>query len=70
MKMLSASKEAFLREVQIPTWKAAQEKIPQFANLELLEKFKVQKGKPLPKSFQVCLLFTNTIHCLLDFCLE
>ena len=52
--MLSASKEAFLKEVELDTWAETQARIPQFAKLDLLGKFKVVKGKPLPKSFKVC----------------
>ena len=64
LKMLSASKEAFIKEVELGTWAEAQIQIPQFAKLDLLQKFKVLKGKPLPKSFKVCATLLVTHTCI------
>ena len=53
MKTFSATREAFLKEVQFESWTEAEAALPTFARADELKKFRVQKGKPLPKSFMV-----------------
>ena len=50
---VATTKQTFMKEVEIETWEEAETLIPHFANKDVLEKFHVQKGKPLPKSFKV-----------------
>ena len=60
-KVLAAAKEAFVKEFELTSWTNAQAKFPKFARDDLLKKFKVVKGKPLPKAFEVCSLCRNRI---------
>lgn len=54
LKAISAAKEALLKEVEIETWEEAEDMIPEFAKEDFLSEFELQKGKPLPKHFKVC----------------
>jgi len=53
LKTFSATREAFLKEVQFESRTEAEAVLPTFARVNELKKFRVQKGKPLPKSFMV-----------------
>lgn len=53
MKTFSAAREAFLKEVQFESWTEAEAALATFAQADKLKKFRVQKGKPLPKRFMV-----------------
>lgn len=55
LKALSTTKSAFLEGVNIKSWDVAKKMIPTFAKEEVLSKFQLQKGKPLPGSFKVSL---------------
>lgn len=53
LKAVSTSKQMFMKEVELETWEEGETLIPDFAKEEVLKKFNIQKGKPLPKSFKV-----------------
>lgn len=55
-KALTTAKEALMKEVQIEAWDELQSVIPEFADIDVLGKFKLQKGKPLPNGFKVSCL--------------
>lgn len=60
LKAVTTTKQMFMKEVELEAWEEAETLIPDFANKDVLEKFHVQRGKPLPKSFKVgmCTLHT------------
>ena len=55
-----------MKEVSLDTWEEVEATIPDFAQADVLAKFKLQKGKPPPKSFKVSLLsiLQNVLHCM------
>jgi len=53
LKALFSTKMALLEEVNIETWDTAKRVIPNFTKEDVLSKFQLQKGKPLPRSFKV-----------------
>lgn len=62
LKTFSATKEAFLKETQFKSWTEAEAAIPKFAKADELQKFQVQKGKTLPKSFMVSFHYIHYVH--------
>lgn len=50
--MTSTAKSMLMKEVELDTWEKVEEELPQYANMDL-SRFKVKKGKPLPKKFKV-----------------
>ena len=42
-----------MKEVEIDTWDEIEQKIPEFSRMDKLEKFNIQKGKPLLQDFKV-----------------
>jgi hypothetical protein len=54
LKAVATTKSVFMKEVELMTWDEGENLIPDFANEKVMEKFRVQKGKPLPKTFKVC----------------
>ncbi len=57
LKALSTTKEVFLKETGLESWTEAQAKIPKYAKNDELKKFRLQKGKALPKAFAVSCLY-------------
>lgn len=53
LKAIATGKAALLKEVDIATWAEAEEMIPDFAKDDVLSKFELQRGKPLPQCFKV-----------------
>ncbi len=56
LKAISAAKYALLKEVEIETWEEAENVIPEYAKENVLHKFEIRKGKPLPKQFKVSII--------------
>lgn len=67
-KALSAAKTALLEGVNIETWEVAERVIPNFANEDVLSKFQLQKGKPVPRTFKVCGYKKSHIRSSMFFC--
>lgn len=63
LKALGATKEVFLKETGFGSWPEAQAKVPMYASDSELKKFKVQKGKALPKPFSVSYMIKQ-LHML------
>ncbi len=53
LKTLSIAKSAFLQEVDIKEWDIAERKLPDSTKEDVIVKFNIQKGKPLPRAFLV-----------------
>lgn len=69
LKALSTAKTALLEGVAIETWERAKKVIPNFAKEDVLSKFQLQKGKPIPRSFKVSKLCYITSSHWSFFCL-
>jgi hypothetical protein len=53
LKALSTAKTALLNGVEIETWEEAERLIPSFAKEDVLMRFQLQRGKPVPRNFKV-----------------
>ena len=56
LKALTTTKKMFMKEVELLTWEEAEALLPAFTDQNILKKFNIQKGKPLPKDFKVSLI--------------
>lgn len=57
-KSQQIAQAAFLKLVGIETWDEAVTTLPEFANDEALEHFKIRRGKAIPEGLKVHLIFT------------
>jgi hypothetical protein len=57
LKAVISAKTALIKEVGFTSWDEAEATIPELVKPDVLEKFQIQKGKPLPKSFKVSGVF-------------
>lgn len=53
LKVLATAKAALMKEVEMETWDEVEAAIPEFSKGKDLQKFRLQKGKPLPQDFKV-----------------
>ena len=40
-----------MKELELETWEQVESMLPHFAKVDILKKFQLQKGKPVPASF-------------------
>ena len=53
LKTQTLVKSTLMNETGFSKWQDVEAAVPELANSGILEKFHLQKGKPLPKRFQV-----------------
>ena len=53
----------FMKEVELKTWKEAETLLPEFAIK--VDKFRVQRGKPLSKGFKVVNMYSNKLGTII-----
>jgi hypothetical protein len=53
LKAVATVKSAFMKELKLDTWQQAEARVPDFAKTDVLKKFQLQKGKPVPNNFKV-----------------
>lgn len=58
LKTSSAAKNMLMKEVELDTWEEMETELPHYASIDL-SKYKVQKGKPVPKKFKVGCIGVN-----------
>lgn len=60
VKAITRLKEAMCSEVELDTWEEVEATIPEFAKVDVLKTFQVQKGKKPPEDF---LVRTDQVFC-------
>ena len=59
LKAVARVKEAMCSEVKLDTWEEIEATLPEFAKIDVLKTFRVQKGKKPPEDFLVSYITIN-----------